>query len=159
MAQLPLTMLVDLTVSGGAVTTLSSGTISLVAGTVYGISWGMNFNSTLQQGAIYFQDTTDGNYARTYIQSNNSGGGGNTAFFATNNGKTSQGYGLIGLENDTPYYGYSHLDSDENVGNTFGVVYSGYNTSITTVTEVQMVATLGNFQNGSFLRIWEQIQS
>jgi hypothetical protein len=162
MAQLPLTYLVDVSVSGAPVASLSSGVIALEEGKAYGIDLLVTMDQTaLQQAALYFNgDQTNGNYDRTYVQSNNAGNSNSTAFFITPN-ISSYGYcsGIIGLQNSTPFYCFNNLNTNETDNSVFGILYGGYNTVETTLTEVELLATLGTLYAGTRLRIWEQIQS
>ena len=162
MAQLPLTMLVDVSVSGGAVTNLSSGAISLVSGTVYSFEIG-TINNTASSIRIWINsDTTDGNYRRTSVRSSNTlSTSSNTCYlWADTTGQENSVFGTLGIENSTPYIFTCEQNERATIGTNYGAFTGFYNISETTFVELTISgAAASSLQNGTYLRIWEAIQS
>jgi len=148
----------DVTQSGGATTTLTTGTISLTEGTPYFFSI-CRYNGNTQNSANFYMngDTTTSNYSYAGIQRNSATGfqgfeADSQVLIRTtaNNPFTYQG--ICGLQNSIPYIvGNASLQDSNNRGRLVG----GYNKSESTFTELQYTSGANMTLNDSYIKIWE----
>jgi hypothetical protein len=148
------TPLVDVSVSGASVSSLSTGAFTLSAGKSYMLVSGFNFDAS-ETGLTFAinNDTTAANYKRGKIASNAVQDTTGPATIVTSGASFGATYGFMGLENSTPFTNLLAVQ-ENSVGR--GSFQSVYNTSETTFTSlVANSATGSNIADGSRIRIYE----
>jgi len=148
-------------VSGGAVTTLSTGTISLTEGVPYFFRMARTNISLQSSISIYINNYTTGSYESGFVQCSNSSTivDGDTAQpvgIRTESDEPAVYQGICGLQNSTPYVLGTVVGQDSNKR---GTLWGGYNTNQTTFTELQMTAGGARVDNDSNIQIWRLDQT
>jgi hypothetical protein len=149
------TPLVDVLISGGAVTTLSSGVIALTEGKTYMFVAGItNGASTASYNMFVSGDTTTSNYERGTMDSSAFANANNTGKIVSVLADTTHVlYGFMGVVNSVPYYNFLYVSED--AGPRAGS-QTVYNTSETTLTQFDLTSSVAsNCEDGSYLKIWE----
>jgi hypothetical protein len=166
MAVANLTMLAEVTVSGGAVVSLSSGAISIVEGGSYLYEFSIIDTSSTNVLSYMNGNTNQAVYNLTQMSSVGTitYSNGNAHFINGDvTGRVISGSGL--LSNDKSYQHMTQMALSERLtaGTNFAYFGGCYldNAAGSTFTEM-VFSTSGagaTIQDGSYLRIWEQIQS
>lgn len=161
MAVTPLVLLNETIVSGGAVTTLTTGVLSpaILAGKVYNFEIGINpVDASTYTYNIYMNgDLTSIYYYGGYFRSNDTAVNTTNMFTAAVQNQFTIN-GTLSLQNGHPRL--SALCNFNSPVNYAGMMYGCHNESETDFDELQITCTTASkIDNGSYIRIWEAIQS
>ena len=161
MAQLSLTMLVDVSVSGSPVSILSSGAISLEEGKVYAFSFVQVPDSSANgRGCTLRLNNQTTGYERQYMFSPSTAGQTTSVIDFSPNGSLATGFGVISLVGGNPAIHTPILTTRENQNTVFNQTNTAYLTADQSFTSVDLVSVSGaSLADGSYLKIWESIQS
>ena len=161
MAQSSLVLLHEVIVAGGAVTTLTTGTIALVKDEVYAIDIGIINNTANSVTGYLNADTTVANYARSSLSTANTAeSSANTlVILGDTTGQMNTAHGIIALNDSTPFVGTLGINERTTAATEKGAITGMYSTTETGITEFQITGSSTALQNGTYIRIWKQIQS
>jgi hypothetical protein len=162
MAQNSLALLHEVIVSGGAVTTMSTGTITaLEEGVVYKIQVGISNVSGGNAFRCHINgDTTTGNYRNGLLTSQQGAGYSNAEEGPSSWNDMCTGDGYIFIEDGQPSVSLNMCQQDGTGSQFYGRMNWVYNANESTITEVSFEASTAlKIDNGSFIRIWKAVQS
>jgi len=163
MGQLSLQLLHEVVVSGGSVTTMTTGTFTaLDALTVYEFTVGIKTSTTGAKFNLFFSDGTSSNYRAGYVRSNNTAN-----YDSITDGPNAwddmcfaSGFIAVNKAGQTPVIYFSAAQHNGTSSKQYGKTSAIYQTTLSSITEFQVVAdTASKIENGSYIRIWESVQS
>jgi hypothetical protein len=167
MAQLDLVVYVEVIVSGGAVATMDTGVFTaLESDTPYCFDMGIvNANAGFETYTFAINNNTTGTeYDHSYASSNNSGSTGTGAPWVYSWTDLAHAFGFVSSFNpvagtrhpNIAYTGLQNTNATQQSRFASGTINLA---STETFTQLQITGSAGSIGDGSYIRIWKQIQS